>query len=230
MNMANEIVLEVWGDFACFTRPESKVERLTYPVPTPSAMRGVLSAIYSKPPEFYWQVNRIEVLNPLKYISFKRNEVKGKLSERAETPILADGTKDITGTDQKGRTQRQTVALKDVRYRVYASICKRESCDVPEEELVKQALRRIRNGKCFYQPSLGLREFVAYYEESDSTRKPIDLNLDLGYMLYDVFDLHSFKVTKKANPYVTLFHAVLQGGVLEVPPYDSDAVLKPEVR
>ena len=192
-------------------------------------MRGVLSAIYSKPPEFYWQINRIEILNPLKYISFKRNEVKDKLSENAKFPVLADGTKEITGTDQKGRTQRQTVALKDVRYRVSASICKRESCGVTEEELVKQALRRIRVGKCFYQPSLGLREFVAYFEESNRERKPIDLDLDLGYMLYDVFDLHSFKVTKKAKPYVTMFHAVLRGGVLEVPPYDSDAVLKPEV-
>jgi len=198
--MENEVVLEVWGDFACFTRPESKVERLTYPVPTPSAMRGILNAIYSKPPEFYWQVNRIEVLNPIKYISFKRNEVKDKLPNNAKFPILADGTREMMGTDEKGRTQRQTVALKDVRYRVYASICKRESCATPEAELVKQALRRIRNGKCFYQPSLGLREFVAYFEESDGVRKPINLDLDIGYMIYDVFDLNSFEVTKKLNP------------------------------
>lgn len=196
--MENEVVLEVWGDFACFTRPESKVERLTYPVPTPSAMRGILNAIYSKPPEFYWQVNRIEVLNPIKYISFKRNEVKDKLPNNAKFPILADGTREMMGTDEKGRTQRQTVALKDVRYRVYASICKRESCATPEAELVKQALRRIRNGKCFYQPSLGLREFVAYFEESDGVRKPINLDLDIGYMIYDVFDLNSFEVTKKS--------------------------------
>ena len=71
-----EIVIDVWGDFACFSRPESKVERLTYPVPTPSAMRGLLSAIYSKPNEFYWQITKIEVLNKPAYISFKRNEVK----------------------------------------------------------------------------------------------------------------------------------------------------------
>ena len=71
----NEIKIEVWGDFACFSRPESKVERLTYPVMTPSAARGILSAIYSKPPEFYWQIRRIEVLKPIKYLSFKRNEV-----------------------------------------------------------------------------------------------------------------------------------------------------------
>jgi CRISPR-associated protein Cas5d len=71
----NEIQVEIWGEFACYSRPEGKVERLTYPVITPSAARGVLSAIYSKPPEFYWQIKKIEVLNPIRYISFKRNEV-----------------------------------------------------------------------------------------------------------------------------------------------------------
>ena len=75
-----EISLEVWGDFACFSRPECKVERLSYPVITPSAARGILSAIYSKPVEFYWQVKRIEVLSPIKYMSFKRNEVKSRQS------------------------------------------------------------------------------------------------------------------------------------------------------
>lgn len=69
----DEIEVEVWGDFACFSRPESKVERLSYPVITPSAARGILSAIYSKPVEFYWQVTRIEVLKPIRFISFKRN-------------------------------------------------------------------------------------------------------------------------------------------------------------
>lgn len=71
-----EITIEVWGDFACFSAPYAKVERLTYPFPTPSAARGILSAIYMKPKEFRWQINRIEVLNPIRYISFKRNEVK----------------------------------------------------------------------------------------------------------------------------------------------------------
>jgi CRISPR-associated protein Cas5d len=225
--LKKEIVLEVWGDFACFSRPESKVERLTYPVPTPSAMRGVLSAIYSKPAEFFWQ---IEVLNDLKYISFKRNEVKDKMPKNPVEPILADASREQTGTDQKGRTQRQTVALKNVHYRVYASICRREGCDIGEDDLYKQALRRIRYGKCFFQPSLGLREFVAYFEESDRSKPPKkDLDLDLGYMVYDVFDLHSFEVGDKTSPFVSLFHAVLKNGVMEVPPYDSEAVLKPEV-
>ena len=89
-----EVVLEVWGDFACFSMPDGKVERLTYPVPTPSAVRGILSSIYSKPKDFFWQVNRIEVLNPIRYISFKRNEVKSKVKDK---PIFAD----------EDRTQRQ---------------------------------------------------------------------------------------------------------------------------
>ena len=77
--MNREIVLEVWGDFACFSDPAGgKVERMTYPVPTPSAARGILSSIYCKPAEFYYQITRIEALNPIRYISFKRNEIKSK--------------------------------------------------------------------------------------------------------------------------------------------------------
>lgn len=212
--MAEPIMIEVWGEFACFSRPEGKVERLTYPVPTPSAMRGVLSAIYSKPNEFYWQVERIEVLKPLRYITFKRNEVK---SVMGRSPLLVEDD----------RTQRQTVALQDVRYRVAASIVKRDTFGGTEDQLYSQALRRIRGGKCFFQPSLGCREFVAYFEESDGVLPPIPLDLDLGYMVYDVFDLHRFEVTKAVYPSVSLFHARMEQGVLHVPPYDSAEVLKP---
>lgn len=228
-----EIALDVWGDFACFARPECKVERLTYPVPTPSAMRGLLSAIYAKPKEFYWQVNRIEVLRPLKYISFKRNEVKEKVSIKADgslrkqRPVIVDLTDG--GNDQEGRTQRQTVALRDVRYRVYASICRQPGYTEPAERLYNQAERRISRGQCFMQPSLGLREFAAYFAPAGGEVQPIPLDLDLGLMLYDVFDLHKWQVTPKAEPYVTLFHARLEQGVLRVPPFDSPEVLRPEV-
>ncbi len=211
----NQLVIEVWGDFACFTRAEAKVERLSYPLPTPSAMRGILSAIYSKPAEFYWQINRIEVLNPIKYISIKRNEVKKKV----------DGKKSILIEDE--RTQRQSVVLQDVRYRVYASIVRNKNCRHSIDELYKQAFRRIQNGKCFYQPSLGCREFVAYFEESDSVKKPIDYTQDLGYMLYDVFDLHRIEPLSKEKPYISLFRARVENGVLEIPDFDSTEVLKP---
>lgn len=214
--MTKQVILELWGDLALFTRPEGKVERISYPVPTPSAMRGALSAIYSKPVEFYWQVNRIEVLKPIQYVSIKRNEVKCKIGKK---PVLVEDK----------RTQRNSVMLKDVRYRVYASIIKRPSFAGPEEQLYEQAMRRIRQGKCFFQPCLGTRECTAYFEESDCSIPPIDENMDIGIMLYDVFDLHKFANDKTAEPAISVFHAVLENGVLEVPDYDSPQVLKPEV-
>ena len=217
--MRPEISIEVFGDFACFTPPWAKVERLTYPVPTPSAARGILSAVYSKPVEFYWQITRIEVLNPIKYISFMRNEVKSTAS------IKSDAAASIIYTDED-RTQRQTQALKDVRYRIFATICKHPSFEGSVEQLYEQAYRRIRCGKTFFQPSLGLREFVCYFEESDGTRAPIDESRDLGLMVYDVFDLHDCSVSKKAKPCLSLYHAVMEHGVINVPPYDSDEVLK----
>lgn len=218
-NPEREIVLEVWGDFACFSPPYQKVERLSYPVPTPSAARGILSAIYSKPMEFYWQIRRIEVLNPIRYISFKRNEVKSTVS------VKADVESSILYTDED-RTQRQTQALRDVRYRIAASICPQPGFTGTVEQLYQQALRRIQSGKTFYQPSLGLREFVCYFEESDGTRPPIPDSMDLGLMVYDVFDLHDFTVRKKAQPRLSLYHAVMEQGVIRVPPYDSPEVLK----
>ncbi len=213
-----EVVMEVWGDLACFSMPDAKVERLTYPVPTPSAVRGILSSLYAKPREFYWQVNRIEVLNPIRTISFKRNEVKSKVRDK---PIFTD----------EDRTQRQTVALRDVRYRFAASICPRPDFTGTAAQLYAQALRRIREGKAFVQPSLGLREFVAYFEEADCINgpKPIPVDMDLGLMVYDVFDLHDFTVRKKARPCLSLYHCVMKQGVIEVPPYDSPEVIKGDV-
>lgn len=212
-----EVVLEVWGDFACFSRPDGKVERLTYPVPTPSAVRGILSSIYSKPKEFYWQVSRIEVLNPIRYISFKRNEVKSKMGKK-QAPLFTD----------EERTQRQTVALRDVRYRFAASICLRPDFAGTETQLYEQALRRIRGGKTFVQPALGLKEFVAYFQEGDCERgpKPIPVDMDLGLMVYDIFDLHDCEVREKTRPRLSLYHCVMRQGVIQVPPYDSPEVLK----
>ncbi len=217
--MKNEICLEVWGDFACFSPPYAKVERLTYPVPTPSAARGILSSIYAKPPEFYWQVTKIEVLNPIRYMNFMRNEVKSTINVRS------DVSRSILYSDED-RTQRQTQVLKDVRYRITAQICPRKDYTGTVEQLYAQALRRIRGGKTFMQPSLGLREFVCYFEESDGTRTPIDVSMDLGLMVYDVFDLHDYSVRKKTKPNLSLYHAVMEHGVIHVPDYDSDEVMK----
>ena len=196
-----EIVIEVWGDFACFSAPYAKVERLTYPLPTPSAARGILSAIYMKPKEFRWQVNRIEVLSPIHYISFKRNEVKST-------------------------TSAAPISLQDVRYRIAASIVPRPAFAGKETQLYEQALRRIRGGKCYFQPSLGLREFACYFEESDGSRSPISQSMDAGLMVYDLFTPEDVEVTKKTKIQMSLFHAVMENGVIQVPPYDSPEVLK----
>ena len=209
--------MEVWGDFACFSRPESKVERLTYPVMTPSAARGILSAVYSKPPEFYWQVKKIEVLHPIRYMSFKRNEVINSKIGRKPAPMLVEDY----------RTQRQTVVLKDVRYRITAEIKPQKDFKGTVNQLYEQAQRRIKGGKCFFQPSFGMREFVCYFGEPTDAQ-PIPDTLDLGIMLYDVFDLHKYEVTPKAEPFVTVFEAKLENGVLDVPDFDSEQVLKPE--
>lgn len=171
--MNDEVCLEVWGDFACFAPPYGKVERLTYPVPTPSAVRGILSSIYAKKTEFYWQVTQIEVLNPIRYMSFQRNELKSAVSAKP------DMEKSILYTDEE-RTQRQTQVLKNVRYRIRARICPRPLYAGSLEQLYRQAMRRIRSGKTFMQPCLGLREFVCYFEESDGSRPPIDVSMDLG--------------------------------------------------
>ena len=210
-----EITIEVWGHFACFSAPYAKVERLTYPFPTPSAARGILSAIYMKPKEFRWQINRIEVLNPICYISFKRNEIK-----------CTAGSEPISTEEE--RTQRQTTALQNVRYRIAASILPRPAFAGKETQLYEQALRRIRGGKCYFQPALGLREFVCYFEESDGTRRPIRQSMDAGLMVYDLFAPGDVEVTKKAKIKMSLFHAVMENGVISVPPYDSSEVLKGE--
>ena len=219
----NEIKIEVWGDFACFSRPESKVERLTYPVITPSAARGILSAVYSKPVEFYWQIRQIEVLKPIRYITFKRNEVIYSKIKKLK-PIFVEDTKE-TGAEH--RTQRQTVALKDVRYRITAEIIPRKDFKGTVNQLFEQAKRRISSGKCFFQPSLGLREFVCYFDVPTDA-EPVNESMDIGFMLYDVFDLHKYEVTPKAEPFVSVFHAVLENGVMKVPDFDSSEVLKPE--
>ena len=198
-----EIIVEVWGEFACFTQPYAKVERLTYAFPTPSAARGILSAIYNKPKEFYYQINRIEILNPIAYINFKCNEVKSRISNK---PL------DV----EEDRTQRMTVALQNVRYRIYASIIPHPAFTGKEPQLYEQMLRRIRTGKTYFQHSM----------ESDGKIPPINMDMDAGLMVYDIFDLHDNSVSKKARPKLSLFHAVMKNGVVLIPPYDSPEVLK----
>lgn len=220
-----QVTIEIWGDFALWTRPESKVERLTYPCPTPSGIRGVLASIYAKPAEFYWQVRCIELLRPVRYITFRRNEVKSKMMHIPENdPYRA------CIEIEEDHTQRQSVVLQDVRYRVTAEIVPREDFCAPASRLLHQFQRRVERGQAFVQPCMGTREFPAYFEWGSSGEPPADVTCEVNPMLYDVFDLHQWKVGKKAEPFVSLFRAKLEHGVLEVPPYDSPLVLKPERR
>lgn len=233
--------LEVWGEFACFTRPEMKVERYSYPVITPSAARGIFDAIYwKKSYGFYWQIEKIEMLAPPRYIALRRNEVKDKVpSERTilawrdgktpVEPIWADGDRDLLGSDQKGRTQRQTMALKDVRYRLYAHLHFRgEAGETTTYDA--QFRRRASQGKCFYQPYLGCREFPAYFELLDAGVQhspPYAFDLDIGWMLYDVFDLHHANEST-APARISLFQARITNGVMPIPLFDDPAVRKAE--
>ncbi len=228
--------VDVSGELACFTRPEAKVERLSYPCPTPSAARGILEAIFSQRTDFKWRIWRIEILNPIKFLPLRRNEVKEKinvtsvvdwLSRKSDPePIWADGDRELTGTDEKGRTQRQTIALKDVRYRIAASIQPWPGMERKLASLESQFTRRVANGKCFYQPYLGCREFPAYFQFANAERaKPVDVNLHLGLMLYDVFDL-SRPCGLDERPNISLFQARIDQGVLEIPDYNSSEVLK----
>lgn len=233
-------VLTVWGDFACFSRPELKVERFSYPCITPSAARGVFDAIYARPAEFRWQITRIELLRPPSYIALRRNEVKDVVNlnavldwmsgDRDPEPIWADGDRALLGTDEKGRTQRQTMALRGVRYRLWAGIRPWSGFEERLPAFEAQFRRRASQGKCFFQPYLGCREFPAYFElvEADlpGLAPPTALELDLGLMLYDVFDL-SRPGSSSAKPSISLFRAAIRGGVLAVPEYDSAEVLKP---
>lgn len=226
-----QFILEVWGDFACFTRPETKVERFTYPVITPSAARGVLDAIYIKPLEFCWRVDKIEVLNPIKFISLKRNEVKERMPSINDSIMKKGGefaaiVSDDTGNDQKGRTQRQTIALKDVRYRIHAHIELRRGFETKRKCIEEQAERRIINGKCYYQPYFGCREFVAYFKFAEDDKPTNGENLDIGFMVYDVYDLDKIMIDN-APPFISLFKATIINGVLEIPHWESELIKKP---
>ncbi len=233
-------VIEVWGDFACFSRPELKVERWSYPCPTPSAARAIFEAVYAKPnkdptqAQFRWQVTRVELLKPPTYIALRRNEVADVVSTvnvkkwmkgtAAPTPLMAD--------DGGNRQQRQTMALRDVRYRLHARIVPWPGFEGKRAALDAQFRRRASQGKCVWQPYLGCREFVAFFNlVEDPVEKPpvVAYDQDVGFMVYDVFDL-SRANGSDAPPFISLFRAVIRGGVLEVPDWDDPAVRKPERR
>jgi CRISPR-associated protein Cas5d len=214
------VSVKVWGDQACFTRPELKVERLSYPVMTPSAARGVLDAILWKP-QMRWHVRRITVLHPPSGIvdpdrplystmPVRRNEIQEKISPRVVAKWAVDASQfepcyvDSAGRGGVGgqvRTQRNTLLLRDVCYRIDASPILTDKANRPrtkpadedepegkdsEIKYVAMFQRRVEKGQCFQRPYLGCREMVCQFGPLDGKESPIDRDLDLGLMLYDL--------------------------------------------
>lgn len=203
------LAVRVWGDFACFTRPENKVERVSYPVLTPSAARGVLESIFWKP-EFTWQVEEIWVLQPIRYFSILRNEVNSKASERAAAGWQKNGGGYVTAED---RAQRHTLALCNVAYVIHANIVLRTHADADEAKYRDQFRRRVQSGRCFARPYLGCREFSADFGEPQTGEEPINVTDDLGYMLYDL----NYNPDGTGRGVPLFFPAYLDRGVLRVP-------------
>lgn len=234
-NRASPQTIEVWGEFACFTSP-MKVERWSYPFITPSAARGIFDAIFVNRHEFRWQIEEIELLAEPQYIALMRNEVKEKGPSDKEVIewmgdirkvrfILADGDKASLGTDKRGRTQRQTMALRDIRYRLTAYIVPWPNAPKNIQCYESQFQRRLERGQNFTQPCFGCREFPAWWSPEVSDRPRWEHDVDAGWMLYDVFDL-SRPGESTDNARVSVFRALVTEGVLKVPPYESDLVRK----
>ena len=202
--------VKVWGDYACFTRPEMKVERVTYPVPTASAARGILEAIFWKP-EFAWRVEEIWVLKPIRYFSILRNEVNSRASERAAAAWQESGGGYNAAAD---RAQRHTLALRDVAYIIRAQVELMPGVEADPAKFRDQFRRRVRDGRCFATPYLGCREFSACFAEPDGTEAPIDLTEDLGLMLLDL----DYAPDGEGRGTPRFFHAHLEHGVLRFPP------------
>ena len=214
--------LEVWGDYACFTRPEFKVERVSYDVITPSAARAIFESIFWKP-AIKWEIYKIEVLSPIKWTNIRRNEV-GALA--GKTPIYIEDK----------RQQKNALVLKDVRYRIWARMKyipveqrKNQWKDAKEDESAGKYLamfeRRASKGQCFNQPYLGCREFSANFRLVDFKNEMLsateNISKDLQYMLYDM-DFESNE--KQPNP--IFFKCEIENGVINVPPHNSDLLLR----
>lgn len=220
-----EFCLEVWGNYACFTRPELKVERVSYDVITPSAARAIFEAIFWKP-AIRWEVTKIEVLNPIKWTNIRRNEVGAVASPKKPAIYI-----------EEKRQQKSSLLLKDVHYRIWAKLVfipkhKRgkapftdndtEHNDENPGKYNAMFERRASKGQCFNQPYLGTREFSASFRlvnNEEPMLEPIKENRELGIMFYDI-DYDSDGQERM------FFRARMEEGVIIVPNKDSEEVLK----
>ncbi|MBI2422530.1 MAG: type I-C CRISPR-associated protein Cas5 [Candidatus Hydrogenedentes bacterium] len=217
MDSSPTFTVRARGPLAIFTRPELKVERVSYPVMTPSAARGLLEAILWKP-AIRWRIERIKVLNEIKFTAFRRNEINNKAVAPKASVIKEGGAMTPYYADED-RAQRNTVALKDVDYVIEAHFEMTANAG-PEENLKKfteMFLRRLEKGQHFHHPYLGCRECAADVTIAEHAATPIESNEDLGIMLWDI------DFGKNNRP--RFFHARLRDGVLEVP-MNPDATLQ----
>ena len=203
------VSVRVWGDGACFTRPELKVERVSYPCMTPSAARGVLEAFFWKP-QFDWIVERIDVLEPIRFASILRNEVNAPASERSARKRTR------FDANQKS-TPRHTLMLGRVAYNIHATVRVRRGVGAPAAKYRDQFRRRVERGQCFWRPYLGCREFSAYFSPVDPNERPIEDGRELGRMLFDLEydDRVGTKTFGQGVP--VFFDARLSRGALHVP-------------
>ena len=215
--MAFGIRLLIWGERACFTRPEMKVERVSYDVITPSAARGILEAIHWKP-AIRWVVDSIQVFKPIRFESIRRNEVGGKLSATKITKAIKAGRTDsLVSFVEDDRQQRAATILRDVSYVVGAhfEITDKAGADDSVGKHLDIFNRRARKGQCFHMPYLGTREFPASFqllEERDDipdTHESLAREIDLGWMLHDIDFVDG--LTPR------FFRAQMQNGLISVP-------------
>lgn len=218
--MSYGIALRVWGEFACFTRPEMKAERVSYDVPTPSACRGILEAIYWKP-AIRWQVDRIHVLKPIKFDNIRRNELGGKLAPTAVKKAMKDGISPVEVFVEEDRQQRAAMVLRDVEYIIEAHFEFTGKGDKNEGKHLDMFRRRARSGQCFQQPCFGCREFPASFEliEGDLSDSEARMERELGYMLYDM------DYSNKRDIRPMFFRASIKNGIVEVPHLTSGEVM-----
>lgn len=205
------VSVRVRGDFALFTRPESKVERVSYPIMTPSAARGILEAIYWHP-QFTWAIREIHVLPPLnsggtdmrpvRTLGILRNEVNAKMSPDRKEPYFADDD----------RAQRHSVCLRDVDYLIFADAQVKSGVHEDHAKFRDQFRRRVERGQCHHRPALGCREFAAEFMTADGAPSPVEWTEDLGLMLWDL-DYS----TGKPPYWPRLFEAHVKAGILRVP-------------
>jgi CRISPR-associated protein Cas5d len=220
--MPKNYCLEISGDFACFTRPEMKVERVSYDVITPSSARSVFEAILWKP-AIQWQVTKIEVLKRIQWVNLRRNEVGRVFADPTAKQLEGSSTEALGFFIEEERQQRASLFLKDVQYRIYADLVFDEKKDVNSNyaKYTEMFERRAEKGQCFNQPYLGCREFSCDFrliKHLDNEPQPIQDSQALGWMLYDLNYSH------KENPTPYFFNAEMKAGIIQVPASDSKEI------